>query len=146
MNGTLASKNQRRAAVERLYLKGYRPAKIHEIVNAKFPCVVGTVRNDVSAIRRAWKSNGEDVESYGRYGDEYVERSRHFQRLALEKGDVATAYKIERDIASLLGVDFVSPIIRLGERAVADIESDQIEAELARLDIIMGTAEVPNDD
>lgn len=103
---------QRLRAVEELYLAGYGPQEIHDLIGESYGVTYGTLRNDIVRIRAAWGSDIDaSTEFEGRH--RYLAALRQLRRKVMsgweEDGkkrgrDYALAYRIDQDIARLSGV------------------------------------------
>ena len=93
--------------IEGLMLRGLRTSRIHDLLCEDYPdlgeVTYGTLRNDIVEINKAHRGRMEDAtELKGR--DQFLARSLLARDMAIDKGDVGTLHKINKDIAGLSGV------------------------------------------
>lgn len=103
---------KRLRAVEELYLAGYGPQEIHDLIGEAYRVTYGTVRNDIVAIRSTWTAD-TDARDELEGKQRYLAALRQLRRKVMSgwdedgktKGrDYALAYRIDQDIARLSGV------------------------------------------
>lgn len=110
-------RRKRLRAVEELYLNGYCAKEIHDLIGEQFDVTYGTLRNDISAIRKMWGDDTEHRETLeGK--DRYLASLRSMRRRVMsgweEKDstgrrkivgrDYKLAHSIDKEIARLSGV------------------------------------------
>lgn len=115
------SRLQRLRAVEEMYLGGYCAIEIFELIGETYGVTRGTIRNDISAIRKIW---GEDLSNRDRLEGQqrYMASLRSMRRRALKgwtevdaqgatkiRGrDYKLAHQLDKEIARLSGVELAS--------------------------------------
>ena len=99
-------------AIEELYLAGYGPHEIYNLLKAQYPVTYGTYRNSIVTIRKAW---GADIDAQNKLegGHRYLASLRQLRRKALVgykeedkiKGrDLRLVHQLDQEIARLAGV------------------------------------------
>ncbi len=122
MAGTRFTKKRRLQIVERMYLLGQGPKAIHQGLVAKFNVTYGTIRNDITEIRKTWKERWEDLEKFGTFNGEYYARAMDLYKKAVDGNDFRCAYGILKDVALLRGVDLRTATIPIDASKLSGIE------------------------
>jgi len=116
--------------IERMYLKGAGPTTIHQALSqtAEFKDVaIGTVRNDIVAIRREWKAT-LDAMRVGDYAPEYVAQAMADRQAAHAANNIPCAYAILKDVAGLLGVEFRDPTMVVEDNRLPAMTKEELDA------------------
>ncbi len=136
---------KRRKMVEALYSKGLPPRSIHPVITKKLGEVtLGTIKNDIVAIRKAWGEVLEDEKSedIGGHAPVFFNRAMALYRLAVTRNDIRTAYTIAKDLAAMCGVEFRADLV-VEDARVADLGMDALTDEVARIRGLIGGNMVP---
>ncbi len=121
--------------VEALYSKGLPPRAIHPVITKKLGEVtLGTIKNDIVAIRKAMGEALEDAkgEDIGGHAPVFFNRAMTLYRLAVARNDIRTAYTIAKDLAAMCGVEFRADLV-VEDARVADLGMDALTDEVARI-------------
>lgn len=122
---------RRRHAVEDLYLNGVKAQEIHDRLGQTFGVTYGTIRNDIVAVRKAWRDQLKEMSTL-EGPEEYVARLTQMRRAAYtgweEDGkdgrkrivgrDFRLVHQIDKELAKLQGVD-----IKDGASVTVNIQS-----------------------
>lgn len=102
-------RQKRLREVEQLYLDGYGPLEIWEMIGNRHRVTRETIRQDTTDIRRAWM---EDLDSLTKLegSQRYLAATRLTRRLAMsgDAKDLKLAHQLDKEIARLSGVKLAS--------------------------------------
>lgn len=114
--------------IEAQYLNGFNATQIHAMLPKQFRVVHGTVKNDIVQIRKRWAEDASDLEKFdGRH--RYLASLREIRTLSIESGDIKLASQMDKDIAKLSGVRFMSDeqTVHMDIRAARDYVKNIME-------------------
>ena len=141
---------QRRRIVEGLYLDGYGAQEIHDRLPDKYKVCYGTVRIDITVVRKAWAADIDASDEFeGRH--RYLASTRGLRRKADDAGKLELVHVLDKEIARLSGVSLKGDIKQVNltvDRArdyideVMAVVFDVVEDEYIQDRIIAGLAEL----